>query len=130
MFDIGFAELLLIGVVGLIVIGPKRLPETIRTLALWLGRARRTYSQFRRDLEQEIGADEIRRELHNEAIMAQLKETQDQINQAVDFNASSSNNKDDEKTDTSDSAPTSTPSAPEQTALPKNKNSSPDSTHD
>lgn len=84
MFDVGFAELLLIALVGLIVIGPNRLPETIRTLALWLGRARRTYSQFRKDLEQEIGADEIRQELRNEEIMAQLKETQQQLHESLD----------------------------------------------
>lgn len=88
MFDIGFAELLVIGLVALVVIGPNRLPETIRTLALWLGRARRTYSQFRRDLEQEIGADEIRRELHNEEIMAQLRETQQQLQQSVETDSS------------------------------------------
>jgi len=90
MFDIGFAELMMIGVVGLIVIGPSRLPETIRTLALWLGRARRTYSQFRKDLEEEIGADDIRQQLHNEDIMAQLKETQQQLKQSVDFDTQTS----------------------------------------
>ena len=41
MFDIGFAELLLIAVVGLLVIGPERLPSAIRTTSLWLGRLRR-----------------------------------------------------------------------------------------
>ncbi len=88
MFDIGFAEILLIALVSLIVIGPNRLPETIRTLALWLGRARRTYSQFRKDLEQEIGADEIRQDLRNEEIMAQLKETQQQLHNSLDINVS------------------------------------------
>ncbi len=88
MFDIGFAEILLIALVSLIVIGPNRLPETIRTLALWLGRARRTYSQFRKDLEQEIGADEIRQDLRNEEIMAQLKETQQQLHNSLDINIS------------------------------------------
>ena len=41
MFDIGGLELLLIAVVGLLVIGPERLPEALRTLGLWLGRLRR-----------------------------------------------------------------------------------------
>ena len=110
MFDIGFAELLVIGVVALIVIGPNRLPETIRTLALWLGRARRTYSQFRRDLEQEIGADEIRRELHNEEIMAQLRETQQQLQQSVDLDSSRT-------TGSGASGANDTSSAPQQTPL-------------
>ena len=84
MFDIGFLELLLIGVVGLLVIGPDRLPETARTLALWLGRARRMVSRFRSDIEQEIGADDIRTQLRNEAIMEQLRETQTDLEHSVD----------------------------------------------
>lgn len=116
MFDIGFAELLVIGLVSLIVIGPNRLPEAIRTLALWLGRARRTYSQFRKDLEQEIGADEIRQELHNEEIMAQLKDTQQQIKQSFDLDTKPSSapkqqNPDDKRQQQS---PLHKPSQPEQ----------------
>lgn len=109
MFDIGFAELLVIGLVALVVIGPNRLPETIRTLALWLGRARRTYSQFRRDLEQEIGADEIRRELHNEEIMAQLRETQQQLQQSVDPGSNRTTGSGNTGADNPSSAPQQTP---------------------
>ncbi len=112
MFDIGFAELLVLGLVSLIVIGPNRLPEAIRTLALWLGRARRTYSQFRKDLEQEIGADEIRQELHNEEIMAQLRETQQQLNQSFEFEKEpSSSSKEATKAD--EQPPLKQPSPPE-----------------
>ena len=38
MFDIGFSELLLIAIIGLLVLGPERLPTAIRTASLWLGR--------------------------------------------------------------------------------------------
>ena len=72
MFDIGFAELLIIAVVGLLVIGPQRLPETVRALALWVGRLRRAVSRTYRELEKEVGMDDIRRQLHNEEIMRQL----------------------------------------------------------
>ena len=41
MFDIGWGELVLIGVVALIVIGPKELPGTLRTLGQWMGKLRR-----------------------------------------------------------------------------------------
>ena len=41
MFDIGFPELLLISVVALLVIGPEKLPDTIRTVSLWVGRIQR-----------------------------------------------------------------------------------------
>ena len=46
MFDIGFAELVLVGVVGLLVIGPERLPGTIRTASLWLNRFRRSFNDI------------------------------------------------------------------------------------
>ncbi len=84
MFDIGFAELLVIGVLGLLVIGPERLPGTVRTVALWIGRLRRSFSDIRSEIEREVGADEIRRQLHNESIMASLKESKDQINKEID----------------------------------------------
>ena len=58
---------------GLLVIGPKRLPEALRTGAMWLGRVKRTVTNVRRDLENEIGIDEIRQDLRNEQIMAELK---------------------------------------------------------
>ncbi len=74
MFDIGFAELLLIAVVGLLVIGPERLPSTIRTISLWIGRFRRSFNEIRSEIEREVGADDIRRQLHNESIMASLNE--------------------------------------------------------
>ena len=79
MFDIGFAELLLIAVVGLLVIGPERLPSAIRTTSLWLGRLRRSFSSMKQEIEREIGADEIRRQLPNESVMASLNESKDKL---------------------------------------------------
>lgn len=73
MFDIGIFELLVVGGVALVVIGPERLPGAIRTGALWVGRLKRSILETRRELEQHIGADEIRRELRNEEIMASLE---------------------------------------------------------
>ena len=74
MFEIGFWELSLIGVIALLVIGPERLPETVRTISLWVGRFRRSMTSLKQELEREIGADEIRQQLHNEAIMQELEE--------------------------------------------------------
>lgn len=74
MFDIGFAELIVIAVVALIVIGPERLPETARALGLWAGRLKRLFSEAKSELERELGVDDVRRQLHNEKIMAQLRE--------------------------------------------------------
>ncbi|MDP4918149.1 MAG: Sec-independent protein translocase protein TatB [Haliea sp.] len=63
MFDIGFAELLLIGVVGLLVIGPERLPATIRTVSVWIQQIRRGFNQIRTEVEQELHNDEVLQEL-------------------------------------------------------------------
>ena len=82
MFDIGFPELVVISVVALLVIGPEKLPETIRTMSLWIGRIQRSFSNIRREIESEIGADEIRQQLHNENIMKELEETKNTIQQA------------------------------------------------
>ena len=73
MFDIGFPELMLIAIVGLLVIGPERLPEALRTLGLWFGRMRRSFTSIKAEIEKEIGMDEVRRQLHNEAIMDEMK---------------------------------------------------------
>ncbi len=73
MFDVSFFELLVVGVVALLVIGPERLPGAIRTGALWFGRLRHAITETRSEIEKHIGADEIRRQLHNEQVMASLE---------------------------------------------------------
>ncbi len=83
MFDIGFPELVLVSIVALLVIGPDKLPETIRTVSLWIGRVRRSFASIKAEIENEIGADDIRRELHNEAIMKELDSAKNQINQGL-----------------------------------------------
>lgn len=60
MFDIGFTEVTLIAVIGLLVIGPERLPRVAREVGLWVGRLRRYVAQVRADIEREVRADEIR----------------------------------------------------------------------
>ena len=74
MFDIGFAELLLIGVVGLLVVGPEQLPGAVRTVLAWVNRLRRSFDQIR---------TEVRRELHNDEIMQELKAESQQLKQQV-----------------------------------------------
>ena len=72
MFDIGFAELLLIGVVGLLVVGPEQLPGAVRTVLAWVNRFRRSFDQIR---------TEVQRELHNDEIMQKLKAESQQLEQ-------------------------------------------------
>lgn len=80
MFDIGFSELLVCGVVALIVIGPERMPEAVRTIGLWIGRFKRSLRDTRQEIERQIGVDDIRRQLHNEDIMRSLEKTRADIN--------------------------------------------------
>jgi len=87
VFDIGFFELLLIAIVGLLVIGPERLPETVRSIALWIGRIKRSVRQTRDQIEQQIGADDIRRQLHNEEVMQRLAEAEQSLNEATSFDS-------------------------------------------
>ena len=74
MFDIGFAELLLIGVVGLLVVGPEQLPGAVRTVLAWVNRFRRSFDQIR---------TEVRRELHNDEVLQKLKAESQQLEQQV-----------------------------------------------
>lgn len=75
MFDIGFTELVIIAVVSLLVIGPEKLPGTIRTASAWLHRIRRGFNDIRQEVEQE---------LHNDAVLQELRKTRDEIKTGVD----------------------------------------------
>lgn len=74
MFDIGFAELLLIAVVALLVIGPERLPGAIKTASVWLGRLKRSYNDIKREVELE---------LHNNEVMENLKRAQTEVQASI-----------------------------------------------
>ncbi|MYH91702.1 MAG: twin-arginine translocase subunit TatB, partial [Gammaproteobacteria bacterium] len=59
MFDVGFWELTIIGVVALIIVGPERLPGLARTAGLWIGKARRMVTDVKRDIDRELKASEL-----------------------------------------------------------------------
>lgn len=84
MFDIGFPELMIVSVVMLLVLGPERLPETLRMLGLWLGRLRRSFNAVKTEIEREVGMDDIKRQLHNEAIMDEMKRLESQVKTSVE----------------------------------------------
>ncbi|HDZ09370.1 hypothetical protein LCGC14_0002330 [marine sediment metagenome] len=83
MFDIGFMELLLIGIVALLVLGPDKLPGAIRTGALWFGRAKRSFNNVKSEIEQQINTDEIRRQLHNESILGDIEKAKQNANKLI-----------------------------------------------
>ncbi len=84
MLDIGFSEILVIALIGLIFIGPERLPETVRTISLYIGRFKRGLRDTRREIEQQLGADDIRRELHNEEVMRSLEKLRQDVKENID----------------------------------------------
>jgi sec-independent protein translocase protein TatB len=59
MFDVSFSELMLIGVIALIVIGPERLPKVARTIGHLVGRAQRYVSDVKTDIQREMDLDEL-----------------------------------------------------------------------
>ena len=61
MFDIGFSELMLIGVVALVVIGPEKLPTVARTLGTLLGRLNRYVSDVKSDVQREMRLEEMKK---------------------------------------------------------------------
>jgi sec-independent protein translocase protein TatB len=83
MFDIGFWELALIGVVALLVVGPDRLPGLARTVGLWVGRIRRYVATVRDDIEREIQADELRTLLEKRDDLNPLKEVIDETSSTI-----------------------------------------------
>lgn len=73
MFDIGWSELLVIGVVALIAIGPKELPGVLRTVGQWMGKARRMAAEFQGQFNEAM----------REAEMADLKKSFDEVRDAT-----------------------------------------------
>jgi len=61
MFDIGFSEILVVGLVALIVIGPQRLPKVARTLGHMFGRLQRYVNEVKADINREMELDELRK---------------------------------------------------------------------
>ena len=80
MFDVGFWELLMIGVIGLLVVGPERLPEFARTIGKWVGQAQRMVRNVRSDIERELETENMRNILdQQEKQIKELKGLVDEV---------------------------------------------------
>ena len=120
MFEIGFAELFLLGVIALLVVGPDRLPALARTVGVWVGRAQRLVGQVRADIEREVRADELRKAAKEYSPTGMLgdmrKEVEDfasEVSKPVDLDAEKA---EPAKSDTSDPAPAEPAAAPASAA--------------
>jgi sec-independent protein translocase protein TatB len=81
MFDIGFSELIMIGLVSLLVIGPERLPKVARLAGFWIGKTRSMVASVKSEIKQELQAEELRQIFKEQA---ELQEFHAAINETTD----------------------------------------------
>lgn len=108
MFDVGFSEMVLIGIVALLVLGPERLPKVARAAGLWAGRARRFLSSVKADIDRELKAEELKQIMQKQAESSGLHEILEQTRTAGREIKSATT-----ETVTSASSTVSQPAAPE-----------------
>lgn len=97
----GFGEILIIAVLTLLVVGPERLPDTIRGISRWLYTIKHQFQSVKQSVENELGIDEIRRDVHNTQIMQDLQKMEEELhsnNIAIDPHANQSKVSDNEQT--------------------------------
>lgn len=92
MFDAGFTELLLIAVVGLVVVGPERLPGFARTVGKYFGKLRRFMSDVKADVETELRADELRQVVKQQ--QNEFQSFQKEIEKSTDIDLSNEKSSD------------------------------------
>ena len=79
MFQIGFLEILIIFIFGLIIIGPKRLTEVTKTIIKFYKKIENKFADFKNDIEDDIGADELKKDVFNELRMEELEKNKELI---------------------------------------------------
>ena len=72
MFQVGFLEIAIILILGLVIIGPKRLPDLIKTILKFYKKVQKQISNLKSDLEEDIGTEEIKKDVFNEMRMEEL----------------------------------------------------------
>ena len=77
MLQIGFLEVLIILLVGIIVIGPDKLPEFIKSIMKTFTRLQNKFFEFRSSLERDIGAEDLKQDFFNELRMEELEKEED-----------------------------------------------------
>jgi sec-independent protein translocase protein TatB len=115
MFDIGFSELMVIAVVGLVVIGPERMPGVARTAGALFGRARRYVNELKADIESEVDLEEFKRiksTFYDAA--TSIEHSVSQMKEELDATAESLNASISAQSETPAAAAVETPNAPAQ----------------
>ena len=79
MFEIGFWELIVVGVVALLVVGPEKLPGLARTAGLWVGKARRMIADVKADVDRELQLEELKQSFRQQANLTDLKDLSEEV---------------------------------------------------
>jgi sec-independent protein translocase protein TatB len=118
MFDIGFSELLVIGVVGLVVVGPERMPGVARTAGALYGRGMRYVNKLKADIQSEVDLEEfksIKSSFYDAA--KSIGDSVSQVKQELDATAASLNQSIAAQSETPAAVAVETPNAPAQMDL-------------
>lgn len=89
MFDVGFGELVIIGLVALIVIGPERLPTVARTAGLWIGKARHLLATVKADIDREVKAADLKQIMEQQAKSSGVYEIVEETKSSLEATKSS-----------------------------------------
>ena len=79
MFDIGFSELCMIGLVALLVIGPERLPKVARLAGFWVGKTRNMIASVKAEIREELHAEEMRQIFKEQAGIKEFQQILDDV---------------------------------------------------
>jgi sec-independent protein translocase protein TatB len=77
--DIGLQELFLISVMALIILGPERLPSTMKQIMVWVSKIKNSFNSIKKEFENELNLDGIEQQIHNENILKELGEPLEQL---------------------------------------------------
>ncbi len=83
MFDIGFSEMFMVLVIALIVIGPERLPAVAKKMGKFIGKAKRSFENVKREISSELETEELNKRLAENNILKETKESVNEISQEL-----------------------------------------------
>lgn len=89
MFDVGFWELCLIGLVSLIVIGPEKLPKVARIAGFWIGKARNMVATVKSEIREELQEEEMRQMLEQHPVVEDFKSIVEETSNSISENTQS-----------------------------------------
>lgn len=73
MFDMGFTELCMIGLVALLVIGPEKLPKVARVAGFWVGKAKNTVAKVKAEIKEELDTEELRQAVRDQSGLEEIE---------------------------------------------------------